>query len=177
MAVLSKRFEITGRQAHPSHVPVRLRRIDRPVAITAIAMFQFAKAWFLLLVVMVLRYAPEAMQHFPALPQAIYFAAHGRDTHGYLLPVIGVYVAVTGWGLWRLQRWARRSLIASSGLMLAIWAHRFYLDWSQGETTLTSPLAQHTVTLVLFLDAVVLLYLVCYDDVRLAFAESEARVS
>lgn len=147
--------------------------VDRPFPVTLIAWFQFAKAWFLLLVAFVSKYVPDAVRAVPTLPAFVYVAAHGRNTNGYLLPAIGIYMGIVGWGLWRLKRWARRSLVASTGLMMAIWAYRFAADWAAGETTLKTPLEQQTVTVLLFLDAVIFFYLVIHDDVPLAFARSE----
>jgi hypothetical protein len=69
-----------------------------------------------LMVVLIARFVPAALHNFPALPAFLYFAAHGRDTRGPLLPFVTVYVGLIGCGLWRLWGWARRSLIFSSGV-------------------------------------------------------------
>jgi len=147
------------------------RGLDRPFPVTVIALSQLAKAAFLLAVAALHQLAPDALNAVPLLPFLLYAAAHGRDTHGFLLPIVGIFVAIVGYGLWTLKSWSRRSLIASTGLMLIVWGHRFFVDQMNGVTTLKTPLEQKTVTLVLFLDAVVFLYMVAYDDIHHAFAK------
>lgn len=165
-------YQYTGQLRYLSIHPGFNAQVERPAPLTAIAYFQFAKAAFLLAVAALLQFFADAVRSMPLLPFLLYAAAHGRDTHGIFLPVAGVFVGIVGYGLWRLKPWARRSVIASTGLMLIVWAHRFYLDEMDGVTTLRSPLEQKTVAMVLFLDAVVFLYMVAYDDIPRAFGKA-----
>jgi hypothetical protein len=161
----------SGQRVQFSRFPGVARQIDRPFPLTVIALFQFAKAWFLLTVVAIARFAPEALRSFAALPALLYFAAHGRDTRGPLLPFVAFYVGLIGLGLWRLWGWARRSLVFSSGVMIGLWAWRLLNDWKAGAQTLKTPLEEQTVYFLLFIDAVIVLYLAFYDDVSRAFEE------
>jgi hypothetical protein len=171
MGTGSDKYPYTGQLQYLSIHPGWSRKVDRPFPVTVIAQFQFAKAVFLLGVAGLLQLSPAVVHALPALPFLIYAAAHGRDTHGFLLPIVGVFVAIVGYGLWSLKSWARRSLITSTGLMLVVWGHRFAVDQMAGVTTLKTPLEQKTVAMVLFLDAVVFLYMVAYDDIPRAFGK------
>jgi hypothetical protein len=55
--------------------------------------------------------------------------------------------------------------------MLIVWGHRFFADRMDGVVTLKTPLEQKTVAMVLFLDAVMFLYMVAYDDIPRAFGK------
>jgi hypothetical protein len=162
----------SGQRQHFSHFPAVDVPFERPFPVTLIALFQFAKAWFLLLVVVIARVVPDALRSVPGLSAFLYFAAHGRDTRGPLLPLVGVSVALIGCGLWRLWRWARRSLIFSSGLMVALWAYRFFNDWTAGQVTFRTPLEEQAVYFLVFLDLVIVAYLAFYDGVPQAFEEA-----
>ncbi len=152
---------------HPGFDP----EIERPSPVTVIAHLQFAKAAFLLGVAALLHFIPDAIHSMPLLPFFVYVAAHGRNTHGFLLPLAGLFVGFVGYGLWRLKPWARRSLIASTALMLIVWGHRFFVDHMDGVVTLRTPHEQQAVSMLLFLDAVVFLYMVAYDDIPRAFGK------
>jgi len=162
----------SGQRVQFSRFPGVNTRIDRPFPLTVIALFQFAKAWFLLTVVAVARFAPDALRAFTALPALLYFAAHGRDTRGPLLPFAAFYVGLIGVGLWRLWGWARRSLVFSSGVMIALWAWRLLIDWKDRTQTLNTPFAEETVYFLVFIDVAIVLYLAFYDDVSRAFDEA-----
>jgi len=163
----------SGQRVEFSHFPGLDTRPDRPLPVTVIALFQFAKAWFLLMIVAIGRFVPEALRGVPALPAFLYFAAHGRDTRGPLLPIVAVYVGLTGCGLWRLWKWARRSLIFSSAGMIALWAFRFGRDWTEGAHALKTSTDEQTIYFLVFIDVVVVLYLAFYDGVPQAFEEAK----
>jgi len=162
----------SGQRVQFSHFPGVARQIDRPFPLSVIALFQFAKAWFLLTVVAIARFAPEALRSFAALPALLYFAAHGRDTRGPLLPFVAFYVGLIGLGLWRLWGWARRSLVFSSGVMIVLWALRLLVDWKDGMQTLNTPFAEEMVYFLVFIDVAIVLYLAFHDDVSRAFDEA-----
>jgi hypothetical protein len=166
-----ERYQYTGQLRYLSIHPGFDPEIERPFPVTVIAHFQFVKAAFLLGVAALLQFVPDAIHSMPLLPFLLYVAAHGRDTHGFLLPIAGLFVGFVGFGLWRLKPWARRSLIVSTGFMLVVWGHRFFADRMDGIVTLKTPHEQQTVAMVLFLDAVVFLYMVAYDDIPRAFGK------
>ena len=145
----------------------------RPLPVTLIALLQFAKALFLWLVVWASRFEPVLLYRFPSLPAFLYFAAHGRDTRGPVLPVVAAYVGLIGLGLWFLWGWARRSLIFSSALMIGLWVYRFFNDWTAGSQTFKTPLEEQTVYFLIFVDVVVVLYLAFYDGVSQAFERTK----
>jgi hypothetical protein len=144
---------------------------ERPFPATMIALFQFAKASFLALIALTAHYNADALREIPSMPALIYLAAHGRDVSGPLLPLVAIYTAIIGCGLWRLWRWARKSLIISSSLMVGLWTRKFILDWMAGDQSFRSTAEQQTIFFLLFLDLVVILYLAFYDDVPSAFNE------
>jgi hypothetical protein len=169
MGKVQQRF--SGQLVQFSHFAGLDTRPERPMPVTLIALFQFAKAWFLVTVVAIGRFAPEALRAFSALPALLYFAAHGRDTRGPLLPFVAFYVGLIGLGLWRLWGWARRSLVFSSGIMIALWAWRLLNNWRDGMQTLKTPLEEQTIYFLVFIDVVTVLYLAFYDGVPQAFEE------
>lgn len=171
MGLGEERYQNTGQLSYLSIHPGFDRSPDRPFPVTVIAGFQFLKASFLFGVAAMLQFFPDAVRSMPLLPFLLYAAAHGRDTHGFLLPVVGFFIVIVGYGLWKLKPWARRSLIASTGLMMVVWAVRFFEDKVDGIVTLKTPYEQKTVTMVLFLDAVIFLYMVAYDDIPRAFGK------
>ena len=144
----------------------------RPLPVTLIALLQFAKALFLALVVWAGRFSPQTLYSFPSLPAFLYFASHGRAANGTVLPVVAAYTGLIGLGLWLLWGWARRSLIFSSVLMIALWGYRFYSDWTVGAQTLKTPLEEQTIYFLIFIDVVIVLYLAFYDGVSQAFEGS-----
>jgi hypothetical protein len=173
MGTGKERYQYSGELRYLSDRPGFNPALERPFPVTVIAHFQFAKAAFLLGVAALLQFVPDAIHSMPLLPFLLYVAAHGRDTHGFLLPIAGLFVGFVGYGLWSLKPWARRSLIVSTGLMLAVWGHRFFVDQMDGVVTLKTPHEQQTVAMVLFLDAVVFLYMVAYDDIPRAFGKKK----
>lgn len=143
--------------------------IERPTPVTAIALLQFSKAWALMLVAVIAWLVPQAIQYYPDMFSAVvYFASHGKNARGLLLPVIAVYIAVMGWGLWSLKGWARKSLITTSGLTIAVWVRGFMLAQAMGTSSLTSSQMQ-VVGFLLLVDAVTFFYLFFGWDVKLAF--------
>ena len=116
-------------------------------------------------------FSSDALQ-FSVTAAFLYFASHGRAANGTVLPVVAAYTGLTGLGLWLLWGWARRSLIFSSVLMIALWGYRFYSDWTVGAQTLKTPLEEQTIYFLIFIDVVIVLYLAFYDGVSQAFEGS-----
>lgn len=160
-----------GQRMYFSRYPGTDAPVGRPFPATAIALLQFAKAAFLGLVAVTARFNPDALRSIPSLPALVYLAAHGRDVAGPLLPFVAIYTAVIGWGIWRLWRWARKSLVISSGLMVGLWTRKFILDRMAGEQSFRSTEEQQAIFFLLFLDLVVIAYLAFYDDIPRAFEQ------
>jgi hypothetical protein len=143
--------------------------IERPTPVTAIAVLQFSKAWALMLVAVIAWLVPQALQYYgDMVSSVVYFASHGKNARGPLLPLIAVYVAVMGWGLWSLKGWARKSLMATSGLTIAVWVRGFLFAQAMGVTSL-SPSQMQVVGFLLLVDAITFFYLFFGVDVKLAF--------
>jgi hypothetical protein len=142
--------------------------------VTGIALLQFGKAWVLLTVATVASLVPEATRIYGReFSAVVYFASHGKNPRGPLLPLIAVYVAVMGWGLWGLKGWARNALMVTSGLTVAIWLRRMLFDQVMGDTTLKTPLEVQVVAFLLLVDAITFFYLFFGAGVKRAFGESE----
>jgi hypothetical protein len=73
-----------------------------------------------------------------------------------------------GWGLWSLKGWARKSLMATSGLTIAVWVRGFLFAQAMGVTSL-SPSQMQVVGFLLLVDAITFFYLFFGVDVKLAF--------
>lgn len=130
-------------QAHPGYqhhelnaAPVTLpaEALSRPLGVTVVAGFQFFKAAILLLAGMLLRVAPDsaASPRSPLYP-LLFIATRGRFTAMHdaaagsallpaLLTLLGLYLAVVGFGMWRVRLWARKSTLVNSGLTLLLFA-------------------------------------------------------
>jgi hypothetical protein len=150
------------------------QKTERPTSVTTIALLQFGKAWVLLTVAVVAWVVPDAMRVYGSdFSAVVYFAAHGKNPHGFLLPLVAGYVTVMGWGLWSLKGWARSSLMVTSGLTVAIWVRRLLFDQAMGDTTLKTPLEVQVVGFLLLADAITFFYLFFGVGVKRAFGESE----
>ena len=142
----------------------------RPLPVTIVAMVQFAKAAFLLTVGMMPFLGDESgLASIPDFRDLLFLASHGKDPKGLPIVLFGVYAAVVGWGLWRLKRWARNSLVFSSGLMLLFWlAHHDF-----GTSLLIMPgisgVEQQTVYVLLLLDGAIFAYLKFHDETAKSF--------
>jgi hypothetical protein len=142
----------------------------RPFPVTCMALFQFAKAAFLLLVAALPLLGHEGrLAYIPDLRDLVFVAAHGKDPHGLLLLFFGIYAAAIGIGLWRLKRWARNSLVFTTGLMLVLWLS--HLDF--GTDLLVMPaisqVEQQTVYIVLLLDFAIFAYLKFHAEIAQSF--------
>src|SRR5438876_9325397 len=97
-------------------------RVKRPLGVMLVALWQFCKAGFLVLVAAIALAYPNAQPNFSVrVRELIYIAAHGTVPPAILLPVIALPVVAIGWALLRLKKWARVVLLASSGWMLGLW--------------------------------------------------------
>jgi hypothetical protein len=147
------------------YVPEPTKRYVPP-AVMLIAVFQFAKAAFLLIVSLMLWVAPEALPHTEGFEQLLYVAAHGRSVSGVLVPVFGCYVAYVGWGLVRLRKRVRRNLAISSALTIGLSLQRLGVF---GDTDMHGQLDRQTLYILILLDLMVYIYLTFHPDITKAF--------
>jgi hypothetical protein len=134
------------------------------------AMMQFAKATFMLSVAAVpLIWSEDALNQIPNVHDLLFLASHGKDPKGLLIVFLGVYAAAIGWGLWHLKRWARNSLVASSGMMLIFWLAHNEFGTQILLMQAVSSVERQTVDILLLLDCTIFAYLQLHTGVRRSF--------
>jgi hypothetical protein len=142
----------------------------RAIPVTAIAVFQFSKALFLLLVAGMAWLGLEGkLAAIPKLRDLVFLASHGKDPHGILLFVLGASAAWVGLGLWRLKRWARNTMVFNGAFMLIFWlAHQDF-----GMPLFVMPAAasvEHfTIYLVLAIDLTIFCFLKFHSGIDQSF--------
>ena len=149
----------------------------RPVPVVAIACFQFAKALVLASIAVVACLQPSALPSDNLLFLSVfYIAAHGGSASGLSPQILTAYAAaiamywmVMGWGIWNLKQWARRAVMISSGMTLALWARYVLYDSLSNWSDLRDPRAMQPILVLLFLDLIVFLNLFLGYDVKRAF--------
>lgn len=156
------------------NIPRQQVRRSRPV--TYIALFQFTKAAFLLYIAaLVVTGRNGRLAAIPDLRDLIFVASHGKDPHGLLLLFFGAYAAAIGVGLWRLKRWARNSLVFTTGLMLVLWLSHYNFGTALPTMPAISEVEQQTVYIVLLLDFAIFAYLKFHNETGLSFARPQER--
>ena len=108
------------------------RKIERPVGIVLISVFQFLKASVLLLTGALLRLKPEVV-NAPGSPfyPLLYVATRGKfDSMSAalqggnvlvgLILFLGFYMGAIGFGILSVSGWARRTLILTCGMTVAL---------------------------------------------------------
>jgi hypothetical protein len=144
---------------------------DRPYQVVLIACFQFMKAGFLLTVAAFLWIAPNALPNSMAFSHMLFIAAHGRDVSGYLIPVIGLYVAYVGCGIYMMRPSVRQTLAISSAITVALSLKRLGLF---GGPMVLGQLDRETLYILILLDLTIYLYLAFHPETVRSF-ESRKR--
>jgi len=142
-------------------------RTARPFGIMLITGIQFLKAAVLLLTVALLKVKPE-MVNGPSSPlyPLLYLATRGRydsmnaalqggNALNGLMLFLGIYLGAIGLGMLYMSAWARRTLIFSCGLTLALFAKSTL--WPDPAATASPDMTN--VYMLLAVDAWVFLYL------------------
>ncbi len=121
------------RLAAQQGVAAEPRRIGRPAGVLLIGGFQFLKAAVLLLTGTLLRVRPE-MVNAPGSPlyPLLYLATRGKyDSMSAVLQsnvlvglilFLGFYMGAIGFGILAMSGWARRTLILTCGMTVALFA-------------------------------------------------------
>jgi hypothetical protein len=167
------------------------------LSVTLIALLQFSKAAFLVIIAMFLWRSPATLHGSNDVGPLVYIAADGfclpmlalwpailiatvfdahPDAYSFVLlvPALAIYPAVVGWGLWHVRKWAHKTLIATS--MLALWfvLDGFTVEWTMLQAVLhkyaiATGSKRQAVCALLLIDGTVLFYLCLGDGVRKAF--------
>lgn len=157
-----------------------LRQKRRPGLVTLIALFQFSKAGFLLVVIALVLVHPEMQRGSLPFWGLVYVASNGGGRPGLVTLLVGIYSAIVGWGLWVLKPWARNILMVTSGLTTLRWIRYLSINAIIGDTelgrhvrTLKPGFEQQSVYLLVLLDALVFCCLAFYPDVAEAFGKKD----
>jgi hypothetical protein len=142
------------------------RRNQRPLQVIPIAMFQFGKAAFLLIVAALLWLSPDSLPHSAAFSQVLFIAAHGKNLPGVLVPIFGCYVAYVGFGLLQLRPSIRRTLAISSAITIAVSLNRLGVF---GEVSVTNTFQRQALYVLILLDLAVYIYLVYHPEIVRSF--------
>jgi hypothetical protein len=153
--------------------PLKALRI-RPHAVTAIALFQFARAGLILLFALSKWLEPNARLDSRLDTKILVYIAARQNASSILLPLSAIFVAAVGWGLWRLKTWARTTLITTSGVTVFLWSRRFAFDWAIGSNTLQSTAQVQTIYAVILIDLLIFCCLSFYPDVADAFGKQDS---
>jgi hypothetical protein len=142
----------------------RPQRVDRPLSVTVIAIYQFLRAGALLLVLMSLWWdAGDSMGSHAGFGLIVFLVTqrisilHYSQLSSMLVIVflLTIYFAATGIGLLILNKWARRATIAMSGI--GIIRLMFVVGMLAHQHSATLTMAQQMVlSAFLFLDCVVI---------------------
>jgi hypothetical protein len=148
----------------------------RPFSVAMLSIFQFSKAVFLVMVaVLAWLGLANTLSAIPRLHDLIFLAAHGKDPHGILLFVLGLYGAFVGQGLWNLKRWARNSLFYNALFMLVFW----FIHQDFGTRLFLMPGAENveheTIYLLLLIDSAIFLFLKFHSDAADSFPKKRKR--
>jgi hypothetical protein len=163
-------------------------RIKRPLAVTLIAIFQFGLAAYVLFFIALACMKPEAnlillfralgslglnMRTRPPWP-----GSHADIKFELFFCVaravpVAVYGLATAWGLWRLKKWARHTVVAVYAVELAFFLRFFiFFGFSGGFSHVPYRVLQ-PVYLVVYFEVLIVLMLLYYGNVAEAFGEAD----
>lgn len=150
---------------HATEGPVRL------FGVTILAVFEFLKAGFLLVVCAITFLQPKALPPARgffrlflsvALRAQIIAGRHDRSAYLFVAVVFPIYAAIAalfGYGVWRLRRWAWYGLVYSSAITLGNWLVYSVIDRADTVRLLSDPGVQGLV----ISDILVFAYLMKYQ--------------
>ncbi len=161
---------------------------ERPLTVTLIALFQVSLATYLLYFATLACLDPP--NNLGLLRSALRLLIGRTDSRSYagsphdeivvdlffmVAAALGIAVdsAITGWGLWRLKKWARHSVAGQYGMLLVLWARSFlYFGFYGGFSRVLASRLQ-PVYIVVFVEALICLTLWLHGGVAEAFGEAE----
>jgi hypothetical protein len=148
----------------------------RPGPITLISLFEFVRAGFILVVAFAAWAAPNTHLTSRLDVKVLTYVAARRNLPPagliqVLMPLIAAFLIVVGCGLWFLKKWARNTLMITSGMTVVLWIKRLAFDWAIGAVTLQTELQRQIVYFVIIVDALIFGCLAFWPDVSEAFDE------
>lgn len=146
---------------------------DRPGVVTAIALTQFAKAAVILMATWLVWQRPGAAFGSGLILRLSDILTTGRGGLDFMAPVFAGYALSVGCGLWFLEKWARRTLMVTSGLTAGVWIFALVTQYDSAgglADRLSVPYYDpRTLYTIVLIDAAVFLYLAFGRDVPEAF--------
>jgi uncharacterized membrane protein (DUF2068 family) len=160
----------------------------RPLAVTVIALFQgFLASYFLYFVTFAYLNPPN---NLGSLRAALRLLVGRTDPRSYVRSpheeialdlflfsiaalVIAAYGAITGWGLWKLEKWARHYVAGGYGVMALLWARSFLFFGVFGGFSRVPAATLQPIYIVVFIEAMISMTLVFHGGVAEAFGEVE----
>jgi len=151
-------------------------KVKRPQGVTFVALFQFSKAAFLLLLTATISVHPEALSDANSIVRLLISIATSHVVHttahlhgdlvAFRFAVYAVPGLIFGCGLWFMKKWARTILVWSSGIWVVRWVlAAFVRDWAFGDNEV---LPDKQLWAFMVIDLAIFSYLV-HDDVKRAF--------
>lgn len=159
--------------------------LHRPPVVTAIALTEIVKAAVILLAVWIAWQHPGAQYRSGLLWRVFDVLTSGRSDFEVMAPLLAGYALAVGCGLWFLEKWARRTLMASSGLTSFCWGLEFFMRWRyRGSLADLLPHSMpdlyhysydsRSLYAMILIDAAIFLYLAFGHNVPEAFASLDA---
>jgi hypothetical protein len=162
-----------------------LQAAERPFVVTVIALFQAALAAYFIYCVSIALLNPRDNLGF--LRSAVRLPIGRTDRFSYVgrpheeialdlfclvaaALAIAAYSAITGWGLWRLKKWARHS-VAGDGITVVLWARACLYFGIFGGFHRVSASELQPLYIVLFIEAMICMTLLFHLGVAEAFGE------
>ncbi len=109
------------------------------------------------------------------------YRSYAESSHGEIAPdlflfsagalILAADGAVTGWGLWRLKKWARHLVASQYGGMLILWARGFLYFGAFGGFTRVPAATLQPTYIVVAIEAIVCTTLLWHGGVAEAFGE------
>jgi hypothetical protein len=137
-----------------------------------IALFQWAKAGLLSGLAVIAWIRPDEFEALRSSMRLVIYVSARSSPPLFLFPLVAAYLTVVGWGLWSLRKWARNTLMITSGMNVALWARYFPFNLAFQDRILDAQQKQAVYSLM-FIDALVFFYLALYDGVPQAFGEKD----
>jgi hypothetical protein len=79
---------------------------------------------------------------------------------------VAIYSAITGWGLFRLRRWARRAVASEYGALLILWARAFFYFGVGGGFGRVPVAKLQPVYIVMMIEATIFMAMMTYGGVE-----------